>query len=186
MAYPRPLYEFWIQDLLPAVEALHVATVLEVRSNLLPVAGSVLHHQRLQLIILFCGPPPLLGACLLCEGTLMSEPLDVLLDLLKQIALGLLRVLLLVVTLALAVLLEDVHGEAAHGIAQRFQLFTGLEYVSEVQTEVGLQIIRQIHEFRQLLYAAQPRLTLCQLPRLQQLQRTGFRFGLAFKLLHTG
>jgi hypothetical protein len=90
MAYPRPLYEFWIQDLLPAVEALHVATVLEVRSNLLPVAGSVLHHQRLQLIILFCGPPPLLGACLLCEGTLMSEPLDVLLDLLKQIALGLL------------------------------------------------------------------------------------------------
>ena len=49
---PRTLDERWIQNLLPAVETLHISSVLEAFSDSFPVFGTHLLHKLLQLLVL--------------------------------------------------------------------------------------------------------------------------------------
>lgn len=55
---PRPLHHGWIQNLLPTMQALHVCSLIEVRSDLLPVFGTELTHKFGQIKILLGIPVP--------------------------------------------------------------------------------------------------------------------------------
>lgn len=59
--YPGSLDELGVEDLLPAVEALHVSSVDEEAGNTLPVSGAKLIHELLKLIIFLGCPPSLLS-----------------------------------------------------------------------------------------------------------------------------
>lgn len=73
MIYPGPLDEFGVEDLLPAVQALDVSSVIEKAGDAFPVAGSVLVHQLLELLVLLGGPPSLFQRTLVLRVLLVLD-----------------------------------------------------------------------------------------------------------------
>jgi hypothetical protein len=58
---PGPLDEVGVEDLLPAMQTLHIRPVLEEGGYLLPVASAVGVHQFLESLVFLLRPPPKCG-----------------------------------------------------------------------------------------------------------------------------
>lgn len=57
---PGPLHQIRVEHLLPAVQALDVAAVFEVRCDFFPILGPEFFNKLFQLLVFFLRPPPFL------------------------------------------------------------------------------------------------------------------------------